>query len=104
MNHKHRAVLHALFSHPVSNNIDPKEVKSMFEAMGGEISHGGHGHLIVRLSPSPMNADFRVQKSYVQPVLTFWQGTIATPPSLERCKTSCSSSSRATVALSSSAS
>lgn len=50
MNHKHRAVLHALFSHPVSNNIDPKEVKSMFEAIGGEISHGGHGHLIVRLN------------------------------------------------------
>lgn len=50
MNHKHRAILHALFSHPISNSIDSKEVKSMFEAIGGELTHGGHGHLIVRLN------------------------------------------------------
>ncbi len=50
MNHKHRATLHALFSHPISNNIDPKHVVSMIEALGGEISHGGHGHLLVSLN------------------------------------------------------
>jgi len=31
-------------------------------------------------SPSLMNTDFRVQTLYGFPVLTFWQGTIATPP------------------------
>jgi hypothetical protein len=50
MNHKHRATLHALFSHPISNNIDPKEVKAMFDALGGEVTHGGHGHLLLKLN------------------------------------------------------
>jgi hypothetical protein len=50
MNHKHRAALHALFAHPVSNNIDPRIVKSTLQELGAEISHGGHGQLIVRLN------------------------------------------------------
>lgn len=31
-------------------------------------------------SPNLMNTDFRVQRLCGQPVLTFWQGTLATPP------------------------
>lgn len=31
-------------------------------------------------SPNLMNTDFRVQKLYGKQVLTFWQGTLATPP------------------------
>ena len=31
-------------------------------------------------SPNLMNTDFRMQKLYNKPVLTFWQGTLATPP------------------------
>ena len=31
-------------------------------------------------SPNLMNTDFRVQKLKGKPVLTFWQGTLATPP------------------------
>lgn len=31
-------------------------------------------------SPNLMNTDFRVQKLGGKPVLTFWQGTVATPP------------------------
>lgn len=31
-------------------------------------------------SPNLMNTDFRVQQLNGQPVLTFWQGTLATPP------------------------
>jgi hypothetical protein len=50
MNHKHRATLHALFAHPVSSNIDPRLVKATLEELGAEISHGGHGHLMVRLN------------------------------------------------------
>jgi hypothetical protein len=43
MNHKHRAILHALFAHPLSSNIDPKMVKATLEELGAEITHGGHG-------------------------------------------------------------
>lgn len=50
MNHKHRTTLHALFAHPISANIDPKDVKSALEALGAEITHGGHGHLAVKLN------------------------------------------------------
>lgn len=49
MNHKHRAILHALFAHPISSNIDPKLVKTTLEELGAEITHGGHGHLLVTL-------------------------------------------------------
>lgn len=31
-------------------------------------------------SPNLMNTDFRMQTLYGKPVLTFWQGTLATPP------------------------
>ncbi|MFP3758296.1 hypothetical protein SB751_30935, partial [Cupriavidus sp. SIMBA_020] len=31
-------------------------------------------------SVSLMNFDFRVQQYFGMPVLTFWQGTVATPP------------------------
>lgn len=31
-------------------------------------------------SPNLMNTDFRVQRFHGKPVLTFWQGTLATPP------------------------
>ena len=50
MNHKHRATLHALFAHPVSSNLDPRQVFSTFEAMGAEITHGGHGQVMVKLN------------------------------------------------------
>ncbi|MGG5810276.1 hypothetical protein [Falsiroseomonas sp. CW058] len=50
MNHSHRKVLHALFSHPVSANIDPKHVLAVFEDLGAEVAHGGHGALKVTLN------------------------------------------------------
>ncbi len=50
MNHKHRAVLHSLFAHPISSNIDPKLVRSVLEEIGAEVSHGGHGQLMVKLN------------------------------------------------------
>ena len=50
MNHRHRKVLHGLFSHPVSANIDPKAVQAVFEALGAEVSHTGHGRLNVKLN------------------------------------------------------
>jgi hypothetical protein len=50
MNHKHRTTLHTLFAHPVSSNVDPKTVKATLEELGAELSHGGHGHLMVTLN------------------------------------------------------
>ncbi len=50
MNHKQRGTLHALFAHPVSANIDPRPVFSMVEALGGEVTHGGHGQIVVKLN------------------------------------------------------
>ena len=50
MNHKHRSALQSLFAHPVSSNIDPRVVFAMVESLGGEVSHGGHGHVVVKLN------------------------------------------------------
>jgi hypothetical protein len=36
MNHRHRKVLHALFAHPISANIDFKEVIHVLEELGAE--------------------------------------------------------------------
>jgi hypothetical protein len=50
MNHRHRKVLHAIFSHPVSANIDPKAVEAVFEELDAEVSHNGSGRLAVKLN------------------------------------------------------
>jgi hypothetical protein len=50
MNHRHRKVLHAIFAHPVSANIDPKAVHAVLEELGAELSHNGSGHVSVTLN------------------------------------------------------
>jgi hypothetical protein len=50
MNHKQRHTLHAVFAHPVSSNLDPRLAHSMLEALGGEVTHGGHGQIVVKLN------------------------------------------------------
>jgi len=50
MNHQHRKVLHALFAHPVSANIDPKQAFAVMEAVGAEVTTGGHGQMKVSLA------------------------------------------------------
>jgi hypothetical protein len=50
MNHRHRKVLHALFAHPVSSNLDPKLVHAALEELGAEVAHGGHGQVRVTLN------------------------------------------------------
>jgi hypothetical protein len=49
MDHKQHAVLEAIFAHRVSANIDPQQAFTLIEALGGEVSHGDHGHVIVKL-------------------------------------------------------
>jgi hypothetical protein len=50
MNHKHRKVLHALFSHPVSANISTRAVESVLEELGGKIDQRHGGRLGVHLN------------------------------------------------------
>lgn len=39
MNHRHRKVLHAIFAHPISGNIDFKDVQHVFAQLGAEIEN-----------------------------------------------------------------
>lgn len=50
MNHRHRKVLHSLFSHPLPSNIHLHEVEAVFKDMGAELGHSGHGRLTVALN------------------------------------------------------
>ena len=50
MNHKHRKVLHALFAHPVSANLDFKEVLHVLEALGAEIENKSGNRIGVTLA------------------------------------------------------
>lgn len=50
MNHRHRKVLHSLFSHPLPSNIHLHEVEAVFKEMGADLSHSGHGRLSVELA------------------------------------------------------
>ncbi|MBR0673664.1 hypothetical protein [Neoroseomonas soli] len=50
MNHRHRKVLHAIFAHPVSANIDPRAVQAVFEELGAELAHNGSGRVGVKLN------------------------------------------------------
>lgn len=50
MNHRHRKILHSLFSHPLPSNIHLHDVESVFKEMGAELGHSGHGRLTVTLN------------------------------------------------------
>lgn len=47
MNHRHRKILHSLFSHPLPGNIHLHDVETVFREMGAELGHSGHGRLTV---------------------------------------------------------
>lgn len=50
MNHKHRKILHAIFAHPVSNNIAFKDVVSVFEELGAEVENKTGNRIGVKLN------------------------------------------------------
>ena len=50
MNHKHRKILHAIFAHPVSNNIAFKDVVSVFEELGAEVDNKTGNRIGVKLN------------------------------------------------------
>lgn len=39
MNHRHRKVLHALFAHPVSNNVSFRDVEHLFAELGATVDN-----------------------------------------------------------------
>jgi len=49
MNHKHRAVLEAIFAHPTSGNIDFKETVHALEALGAEVENKSGNRIGVTL-------------------------------------------------------
>jgi hypothetical protein len=50
MNHHHRKTLHALFAHPISNNIDFKRVVHLLEDLGAEIDNKSGNRIGVKLN------------------------------------------------------
>lgn len=50
MNHRHRKTLHALFAHPISSNIDFKEVTHVLEELGAEIDNKSGNRVGVKLN------------------------------------------------------
>ena len=55
MNHKHRKVLHALFAHPVSANINLNQVESVLGELGAEVSSTHTGKVSVKLKGHTAN-------------------------------------------------
>ena len=49
MNHRHRKTLAALFAHPISANIDFKEVVHVLEELGAEIDNKSGSRVGVKL-------------------------------------------------------
>ena len=50
MNHRHRRVLAQIFAHPVSANIDFKEVVHVLEELGAEIENRSGNRIAVKLN------------------------------------------------------
>ena len=45
MNHRHRKILHSLFSHPLPSNSHLHDVEAVFRELGGEVGDTGSGRL-----------------------------------------------------------
>lgn len=50
MNHQHRKVLHALFDHPLSGNVDFKQVESVLRELGASIDNRSGARIGVTLN------------------------------------------------------
>jgi hypothetical protein len=74
MNHRHRKILHSLFSHPLPSNIHLHDVETVFRELGAELGHTGHGRLSVSLkgqSASLHRSDHGLSKDEVSHVRRF---------------------------------
>lgn len=74
MNHRHRKVLHALFAHPVSANIDFHEVQSVLKELGADIEDRSGARLAVTLKGHTVlfhNANTTLPKEEVAQIRKF---------------------------------
>jgi hypothetical protein len=74
MNHRHRKVLHALFAHPISANIDFKAVVHVLGELGAEIETKSGNRVGVRLNgheASFMHAHHSLPKEEVVQIRKF---------------------------------
>lgn len=74
MNHRHRKVLHALFAHPISANIDFKEVEATLRELGAEIENRHGARVAVSLNGHTAlfhNANHSVPKDEVVQIKKF---------------------------------
>jgi hypothetical protein len=74
LNHHHRKILKAIFSHPVSANIAMKDVESVFRELGAAVDAAKSGKLHVTLNGRTANfshAGHSLPKQEVAQVRTF---------------------------------
>ena len=74
MNHRHRKTLHALFAHPLSSNVDFKEVIHVLEELGAEIDNKSGNRVGVKLnghSAAFTHANHSLPKEEVVQIRTF---------------------------------
>lgn len=50
MNHRHRKILHSLFAHPISANVDYTSVVHVLESLGAEIENKAGNRIGVSLN------------------------------------------------------
>jgi hypothetical protein len=50
MNHRHRKLLGAVFAHPISANLDGREVEHLLGELGAELHHTRNGRLGAKLN------------------------------------------------------
>ncbi len=74
MNHRHRKVLHQLFAHPISANIDFNDVQSVLRELGAELEDRAGARVAVTLKGHTVlfhHANHSVPKEEVQQIRRF---------------------------------
>jgi hypothetical protein len=82
MNHKHRKVLAALFAHPISANIDFKEVEHVLKELGADIENKHGNRIGVTLnghSAAFTHVNHSLPKDEVAQIRKFLEGAGITP-------------------------
>ncbi|MEQ1712438.1 MAG: hypothetical protein ABL908_13690 [Hyphomicrobium sp.] len=74
MNHRHRKVLHQLFAHPISANIDFNDVQSVLKELGADVEDRAGARVAVTLKGHTVlfhHANHSVPKEEVQQIRRF---------------------------------
>ncbi len=74
MNHRHRKILHQLFAHPISANIDFNDVQSVLRELGAELEDRSGARVAVTLKGHTVlfhHANHSVPKEEVQQIRRF---------------------------------